>query len=990
MLVNLYTETSYSLLKSTIRIDELVDRAKELGYKSLAITDNNLYGAFKFYVKCKEALIKPIIGLNVKISNTLFLLYAKNRNGYLNLLKISSHIEINGEISFDEFKNYSDGLIMISLGDYILEDVEKYKSFDFYLGIQLEDLDLEVNYAPKILALGRKHNVKCVALTPLKYLNKNDYKYYEALRCIDSNTKLNIQDINLGKHYLRDINEVHSLFSEYKEALENTSIINEKCNVEIEYGDYKLPKYPLENFSAKEYLFALCKKGLEKRLSGLDIDVDEYRKRLIDELKMIDQMGFNDYFLIVWDFVAYAKKKGILVGPGRGSAAGSLVSYVLGITNTDPIKYDLLFERFLNPARLSMPDIDLDFPDDKRDEIIQYVKNKYSINNVSLIVTFGTFAGRSALRDIAKILDLDNNALEEVLRYMPQNASNLNKLVKQEELVRLRTNFEEIDMLLDYAAKIEGLPRHTSTHAAGVIITENPITDYAPIQKGMSGLNQTQFEAKDLEKIGLLKMDFLGLRNLSILKKTIDLIYKHEGKKINLYELEFNDPDVFKLIGSADTTGVFQLESNGMRNLLRKLEVSEFEDIIAALALYRPGPMENIPEYVARKLGKKEIEYVHSDLEAILKPTYGIIVYQEQIIMIANKFAGYTLAQADLLRRAVSKKELKTLNDERVRFVSKCEGKGYSKDNANEIYDYIVKFANYGFNRSHSVAYAMIAYQCAYLKTHYPLYFMTVLLSSVTGSDTLTYEYLRECKDMNLEILTPSINNSGISYNVESKKIRMPLIGIRNLGYSTIKKLLEERDKGAFKDYLDFVLRVKGFLNPKLIENLIHASSLDEFNLTKSTMIEKLVDAIKYSEYGSLIGDLTFDFGNIEEFELNDLINNEKNVLGFNIKYHFIYKYLDTIKEKNLNTLKDASSMKSIVFIARVNRITKITTKKGQSMAFATLEDESVLLDSVIFPKVYEDYGKILVKDECYMFRGILETHNGKTNLNIDKIGRIK
>ncbi|QVK20608.1 DNA polymerase III subunit alpha [Mycoplasmatota bacterium] len=990
MTTNLYLTTCYSLLNSTVRIDEVIVKAKELGYESLAITDNNLYGAFKFYLKCKEVGIKPIIGLKARISDTPFLLYAKNNIGYLNLCKISSFIELKGGIDLSKFTDFSEGIIIVSLGDYILEDISKYKNFDFYLGIQVDDLDLEVNYAPKILELGRVNNVDCITLSPVKYIDKSDYLYYKALRCIDLSTKYEFEDVSLGVNYLKGMNEEKLLFSEYEAAYKKSELLADKCNVEIEYGAYQLPKYPLNGYTSKDYLFALCKKGLEKRLKRLDVDINVYKQRLLDELKMINQMGFNDYFLIVWDLVTYAKKNKIFVGPGRGSAAGSLVSYVLGITNTDPIKYDLLFERFLNPERLSMPDIDLDFPDNKRDEMIQYVKNKYSVNNVSLIVTFGTFAGRSAIRDVAKILDINSNTLDEVLKHIPINASNLKKLMEEEDLCRLRKGFDEIEMLLDYASKIEGLPRHTSTHAAGVIISGKNILEYSPIQKGMFDLNQTQFEAKDLEKLGLLKMDFLGLRNLTILDKTVDLIKRYLNKDINLYELDFDDKLVFDLIGRADTFGVFQLESAGMRSLLTKLNVTEFEDVIAAIALHRPGPMENIPEYVARKTGRKRINYIHKDLEPFLKSTYGIIVYQEQIIKIANEFAGYTLAEADLLRRAVSKKEFKTLNDERVRFVRKCKEMGHLESDANHIYDYIVKFANYGFNRSHSVAYAMIAYQCAWLKVHYPLYYMTVLLSSVTGSDSLTTRYLRECKEKDLEILPPSINKSGVKYLIENGKIRVPLIGVRNLGFNTIKKIVDERNNKEFTDYLDFINRTRSFLNEKLIENLIYSSALDEFNLSKKQMVSKINDATKYSEYGTLIADLSFDYGSDDEYSLNELIDYEKNTLGYNLKYHFIYKYLGLIKEKNLDRISDASVSKEIKFIAKINRISVIRTKNNNKMAFLTLEDETGIVDSVIFPSVYEKYDKIIMKDQCLLFRGVQETHNGKTNLNIDKIGEIE
>ncbi len=636
MSTNLFLNTCYSLLKSTIRLDDVIKKAKEFRYDSLAITDNTLYGAFKFYLKCKDNGIKPIIGLKVTISEVEFLLYAKNNEGYKNLRKISSTIEVKGNISLDIFEKYSSGIILVSLGSYLLENVEKYKIFEFYLGVQLDELDYEINFAPKIVEIGRKHNVDIVALSLVKYLFKADYIYYKAIRCINSGTKLDKEDLSLGEHYLRTPEENKGLFKEYVNAYNNAEILADKCNVEIDYGSYQLPKYPLEKHTSKEYLLALCKKGLEKRLVRKKLDSKKYIDRLLHELEIIDQMGFNDYFLIVWDLVAYAKKNSIFVGPGRGSAAGSLVAYVLGITNTDPIEYDLLFERFLNPSRSSMPDIDLDFPDDKRDEMILYTKDKYSHDNVTLIVTFGTFAGRSAIRDVAKILDINSDPLDEVLKYILVNASNLKKLMLKEDLARLSSSIDEINMLLEYASEIEGLPRHTSTHAAGVIVTEKNILEYTAVQKGMLDLYQTQFEAKDLEKLGLLKMDFLGLRNLTILDNTVRLIKEHLNIDINLYDLEFDDKVVFKLIGNADTYGVFQLESQGMKSLLKRLQVSEFEDVIAAIALHRPGPMENIPEYVARKTGKRKIQYIHNDIQEILENNYGIVIVKQELFSFSS------------------------------------------------------------------------------------------------------------------------------------------------------------------------------------------------------------------------------------------------------------------------------------------------------------------------------------------------------------------
>lgn len=985
-MTNLYTKTAYSFLKSNIRIEALVEKAKTLNYDSVGIADDNLHGAFKFYKKCVENQIKPLIGLEMEISSTPFLLFAKNEDGYKHLLRLSSKKELVGEVLFSDVEK--ENVVLITKGDCLDYDFEELSTFDCRLGIELDDLELELNFAPKVYDKALELGIEAVALNKTLYLESSDYKYVRALESIQEGSVLSFDDYSVGAQHLLNQEEFINLFSEYPDVVDNTSKLVEELNVELQYGDYQLPKYPSEH-EAKDYLAALCKKGLEKRINGLEVDKQVYVSRLIEELQMIDEMGFNDYFLIVWDFVNYAKRNDVLVGPGRGSAAGSLVSYCLGITNTDPIKYDLLFERFLNPARVTMPDIDMDFPDDKRDMIIDYVKDKYSLDNVSSIVTFGTFAGRSAIRDVAKIMELRDEYLDEILKYIPINASNLRKLSQSKDLANLRKNFKEIDQVLDYASNIEGLPRHTSTHAAGIIITENPITEYTAIQKGLGGIHQSQYEAKDLEEIGLLKIDFLGLSNLKILKNTVDLVKEYEGVDINLYDLEFDDADVFKMLAKGDTDGVFQLESRGVRDVLRKLKVKEFEDIIATVALYRPGPMENIPEYIKRK-HSGTVSYPHPDLEPILKSTYGIIVYQEQIIMIANQFAGYSLSEADLLRRAVSKKDHKLLQEERERFVSKCTEQNYSDEVANLIYDYIVKFANYGFNRSHSVAYAMVAYQCAYMKVKYPKYFMAVLLSHSVGSEKSTEKYLRECRILGIDILPPSINTSFNRYTINENAVQLPFLSIKNLGHSTAKKLIDERSKGKFTDYLDFVARTKGVLNQGLIEKLIYASALDEFKLPKKVMINKYNDAVKFMEYGDLIGDISFDFGEQSEFEIDELIDQERFALGFNIKYNFMKKYQSIIIKNKLDSLSDIEYKTTLKFIARINKIKQIKTKNGQDMAFVTLEDESRVLDSVIFPQEFSQYDKILTRGEVCLFQAKMEQNRDRNSLIINKVGILK
>ncbi len=985
-MTNLYTKTAYSFLKSNIRIDALIKKAKELNLQSIGIADDNLHAAFKFYKKCRENNIKPIIGLEVKISEMPFLLFAKDATGYRSLLKISSKKELTGTLSFSDVPK--EGIVVVTKGDYLDYDFSQLSEYEYKLGVELDDLDLELNYAPLVYKKAIELEKDYVILSKTLYLEQKDYKYLRALEAINNGEELTMDDYSVGSQYLHSEEELRKAYTEYASIYENTNKLADELNVEIDYGTYQLPKYPSKH-SSKDYLEALCRKGLEKRISTLKVDINEYLSRLVEELTIIDDMGFNDYFLIVWDFVNYAKKNDILVGPGRGSAAGSLVSYCLGITNTDPIKYDLLFERFLNPARATMPDIDMDFPDDKRDQVIEYVKEKYTLDNISSIVTFGTFAGRSSIRDVAKILNLRDEYLDEVLKLIPQNATNLRKISKGKELANLRKNFREIEQLLDYASNIEGLPRHTSTHAAGIIITENAITDYTAVQKGLGGIYQSQYEAKDLESIGLLKIDFLGLSNLKILKNTVDLVKQYEGIDINLYDLTFDDEDVFKLLSKGDTDGVFQLESQGVRDVLRKIQAKEFEDIIATVALYRPGPMENIPEYIKRK-HSGQISYPHKDLEGILKSTYGIIVYQEQIIMIANQFAGYSLSEADLLRRAVSKKDMDLLKTERERFVEKCIEQNYTEEVANLIYDYIVKFANYGFNRSHSVAYAMVAYQCAYMKVKYPKYFMSVLLSHSVGSQKSTEKYLRECRKIGIDILHPDVNTSLNKYSIMEKAIQLPFLSIKNLGHSTANKIIEERKNGPFKNYIEFISRMKGIVNQGLIEKLINSSALDSFNLPKKVMIDKYSDALKFTEYGDLIGEISFDFGPLKEYELDELIDNERLALGFNIKYNFMEKYQGIIIQNKLDSLADLEYKSVVKFIARINKVKQIRTKNGQDMAFVTLEDDTRIVDSVIFPQEFAQYDKMLSRGEVCLFQAKMEQKRDRNSLIISKVGIMK
>jgi len=905
-------ELSNRMGKSYPLIRNMRNKAKANKYLSLAITDRKMYGVIKFYKECLKNKIKPIIGLNILIeglsneSRNNVLVYAKNNKGYQNLLKLASIQSLNAIITLADFKKYRDNLVSVInmdnselLAYFNLKQTNFLNEVNNLLGSLTDNLYFRVSSNKELNEFVRKTH-KLVVLDYVHYLNEEDYVISNTLKKIFSKDSGNLFSDNRGNHF-KSLKEIEELYHDYPEAIENASIIAEMCNVKISFDQTYLPTFKVnQNVSAKEYLHALAYKGLDKRLIGKKVNKRIYLERLKYELKIIDDMGYNDYFLIVWDFVKYAKKKKYLVGPGRGSAAASLVSYCLGITSVDSIKYDLVFERFLNPERITLPDIDMDLPDDKRDDIIKYVRDFYGINKVASICTFGTFLSKSAIRDTARVLEIDGLLLDEIVKYTKQYPNIKEMLEKSQEIQNIISRNEKANNLLTIASKIEGLHRHVSTHAAGIIITSKDLTEHTAVQNGLLDMMQTQFEAKDLEELGLLKIDFLGLGNLTTINKVVNLINLTENKNLNIYKIPMNDKLTFDLLKRVETTGIFQLESQGMRSLIGNMQVDSFEDIVTILALYRPGPMENIPSYLKRRQKREKIVYPHKILEDILESTNGIIIYQEQILKIANIFAGYSLGEADVLRRAVSKKQHSVLEKERANFVEKATKLGRSEASSNEIYDYIVKFANYGFNRAHSVAYAMVSYWMAYLKANYPKYFIAVLLSSIIGSENHMRNYIFEANKLGVVILPPSINRSNATFKPEKDNLRYPLLGIKNIGINTVKNILEERKNGQFKSYIDFVSRTNSFLNVRIIEALISASALDEFNLSKRTMFEKLDEIISFTQYGSFISKEDFVFENLKEYPYTILEENEKKVLGFNLVMNPMLEFEDYIKKHQL------------------------------------------------------------------------------------------
>jgi len=1008
--VNLYLETEYTMLESSIKLDELIQKCKEYDYKVVAICDyNNMHGAFKFYNLCLENSIKPIIGLKIDFESKLgfynkMLLYAKSFQGYKNLLTIASNVSKDKPITINFLKAHSEDLLGVIPSDeneiirLVYEDnlqkaqdiLLEYKKIltDLYLGIDLQNYENRKNCLT-LINFSKSLNVKPVAIHKTTYFEKEDFLVYSTLRCID----LGISDYPYlekeANQYFLSKEEAISLFKDYKELLENTIEISEKCNVTLNYQGYYFPKYPNAKGKSFEYLVSLCKVGLNKRLQKkVNPNTLVYKQRLVYELEIIQKMGFADYFLIVYDFVKYAKTNDILVGPGRGSAPGSLVAYSLGITDIDPIVYDLLFERFLNPERITMPDIDVDFQDNKRDEVIKYVASKYGKDKVAHITTFGTFGPRLAIRDVARVYKISDVVLNEILIHVSNNEKSINDVLVNDEMFKkmYETN-AEVKKVVNIVQKLEGLPRHTSTHAAGIIMAADSLLNYTPLQPGVNGIYQTQYEATDLEKIGLVKMDLLGIRNLTIIADVVKKI-KEVKPDFNLNNIPLNDKATYAMIASGDTDGIFQLESEGMRKVLMQLKTSTFMDIVNANALYRPGPMEMIPSFVRRKFGQEPIDYIDESLKDILKPTYGTIVFQEQIMLLVQKFAGYTLGMADILRRAVAKKNAEILINERKRFVENAKKLGHSEEVANKVYDYIVKFANYGFNKSHSVAYALIAYQMAYLKVHYYRYFMATLMSYSVGSTGLIRNYIGDCKKRKVVVNLPSINYSRDDFVVRNNEIYFSLLGINNLGALTVSQILKERDQnGLFKSYQDFITRTKDFLNKRMVENLIHAGTLDEFKLPRKQMILEYENAVNIAKYNEIVGDYLLEKPiMMDEYTFEEISKYEREALGFNFKYSEFLKY-QSLKERykiiEINDLTIGKN-KNILFI--IKSIRKITTKNNEEMVFLVIYDESGEMDAVCFPNNYQRIKDSLIQGKVYIANGDVDIRNDKLQFIVNTL----
>ncbi len=922
MFTPLKVVSDYSLLKSIIKIDDLINFLKKHNITNVALVDDNLNGSIEFFNKCLKNNIKPIIGLNVVIDNFHLYLYAKNNLGYKHLIKLNTLKQKRS----------------LELSDLNLDNLKvivPFKSLEIFSKIPLAYLGYET-LAEEKEAL--KLTDRVVFVNEIRAYTEKDLIYLDYLELIKEGKTID----NLKNNHEFNYFPIGNCSSKDEERT-NDFI----ADIEIDLRDQNryIPIYSNPLNDSYKYLVFLAQKGLTKRFKG-NIPMEAV-KRLEYELSVIKNMGFVDYFLIVYDYVLYAKKNNILVGPGRGSAAGSLVSFSLGITDVYPLKYNLLFERFLNPERVTMPDIDIDFEFTKRNQVIDYVKEKYGKDKVAPIITYGTLASKQVIRDVAKMFKIDSNIIDKFVKEI-EAKENLVSNSKKEIIKKYLVTYPELKNVYKTALKFEGLKRHVSTHAAGVVICSKPLDDLIPIYYNNDGI-LTGFTMEYLEDLGLLKMDFLALKNLTIISNVLELVKKNNKEEINLNNLNLQDERVYRLFQNGDTDGVFQFESLGMKNMLRKMKPSSFNDLVASIALFRPGPMENIDTYIRRKNGKEKIIYIDDSLEDILKETYGIIVYQEQIMQILVKMANYTFAEADNVRRAMSKKKEDILKNEHDKFINRSRENGYSLEVAEKVYELILKFANYGFNKAHSVAYSLIGYQMAYLKALYPLQFIQNLLNMALGSDDKTKEYILLAKKNDLKFLAVDINYSTNEYIIKDGKLLFPINIVKNIGTNAINAILKERSKNRFKDFCDFVARTYPLgINKLMLENLIKASAFDSFGLSKKTLIESIPIAINYA---TLIVDLDESLvmkpviENQDEYTNDELRKLEYEALGFYLTNHPASKYIDVTKAIDISSHFD----KNIKMVGLIENIKKIKTKKNDDMAFLIISDETGEIDVTLF-----------------------------------------
>lgn len=976
----LYVKSNYSLLSSLLTIDDIIDYNIKNNRNSAILCDDNMYGTMEFIKKCTAKKIKPVIGLEVSINNYKILLYIKNYQGYLNLIKICT-LQNDNTLKIEDIIKYKDNLFILI----------PFNSKNFYLEYKDKFNDIYLGFSNKIEeeeSLVITKNV--VYLKPCLYKTKEDSDYLKYLYLIRDGKTLND---NITYDILDKSLEVSDIINTYDNiGLFNTLKIVDDCNLEFPKPSLLLPIYECpKGVDSSLYLMSLAKAGLSKRLNNNVTKA--YLDRLSYELNIINEMGFANYFLVVYDFIKYAKKKGILVGPGRGSAAGSLVAYSLGITEIDPLQYNLLFERFLNPERKTMPDIDTDIPDIYRDDIINYVTNKYGKKRVSGIVTFATLAAKQVLRDVSRIFSVPLYKVDKLTSYIPVMSHK-----KLTDFFNENINFKEyinsdetLKKVYKVACILEGFPRQIGTHAAGIVMCKKDLDEVIPLTKN-DDMYLTGYSMNYLEELGLLKMDFLGIRNLTIIMNCLDTVLKNKGIKIDFNNIPLDDKETYDLFTRSDTSGIFQFESSGMRNFLRKLKPSNFNDLVAAIALFRPGPAENIDLYIARKEGKEKVIYQDKSLEEVLKDTYGIMIYQEQIMQVAHIYAGYTLGEADILRRAISKKKVDVLKNEESKFLEKSKSLGHDEKTSKTIFASILKFAGYGFNKSHAVAYSLVAYKMAYLKVHYKLEFYANLLNNVIGAISKMQEYLREIRSHNLKVLKPDINKSFNKFIIHNNNIIFPFSTIKGVGTSVSSLILKARDKEFTNIYEAFSKLVRAGVTKKQLETLILSDCFRNLGYNKKTLITNLDSLINY-------GTLTIDLDEslvlkpeiiiTNEFPNSILLEQEQACFGFYISNHPVTAYKS--KYQNIVSINNIGNYfnRIVNIMVMVEKVKAIKTKKNEDMAFVTASDETASLDFILFPRVYKNNMDIKKGDIC-LFTGTVEKRYDELQLVVSKVEYIR
>ncbi|MDO4283100.1 MAG: DNA polymerase III subunit alpha [Clostridia bacterium] len=1063
--VHLHMHTEYSLLDGAIRIDKLVEKVKKCGMNAVAITDHgNMFGTVELYKKCMSEGIKPIIGCEVYVAprsrfdkqgkidtepNHLILL-AMNNTGYKNLVKLCSMGYTEGfyykpRIDMEILKEYNDGLICLSAclagevarkivngnvegaKETIQKFVDIFGKDRYFLEVQDNKLREQILVNQNLVNLSKEFGIGIVATNDCHYLEKEDYDFHEVLLCIQTRTTMsdeNRMSFSVNEFYVKTEEEMKEGFKNIPEAIENTQKIADMCNVTLDFGTTILPEFKIEeNISHLEYFRRLCYEGIDKRYDPSKRE--EVIKRLEYEISVIDKMGYIDYFLIVADFINYAKSQNIPVGPGRGSGAGSIAAYLIGITDIDPLKFNLIFERFLNPERVSMPDFDVDFCYERRGEVIEYVSRKYGKDHVAQIITFGTMAARAAIRDVARSLDVPYQKADTIAKMVPRN---LNITIEEalEQNKELRDLYYEdslVRRVIDISKKLEGMARHASTHAAGVVITKEPVVNYVPLYEN-ADIISTQYTMTTLEELGLLKMDFLGLRTLTVISDTLKLVKKIHGIDIDFGDM--NDEETFKMLTSGRTLGVFQMESPGFRQMMMKLKPDSLEDIIVMISLYRPGPMDQIPRYIHNKNHPENIIYTHDSLIPILKSTYGCMVYQEQVMQIFRDLAGYSLGRADLVRRAMGKKKIDVMNQEREIFVKGANQNGIDEASANKIFDEMAEFAKYAFNKSHAAAYAVVAYQTAFLKCHYSKEFMAATMNSMIGNLNKIPVYIEECKDLRVEVLKPDINESYLKFSVINGKIRFALCSIKNVGENAITEIIKDRkENGKFKSFVDFCERVSSdSVNKKCIESLIKAGCFDELEreYTRFDLLdnfESIVEGVNQTRRTNYKNQMNFfDVGeNVQKSSITitksikkptkkELLDMEKEMLGLYVSGHPLDEYAEYIKknstvtsqelndedeyEENVEEGKNDYDGKTVSFCGILSHLKVFTTKNNSQMLFAQMEDMYGSIETVFFPAIFQKFSKILNNDSVVKVSGkVSMKENEKAKILVNDVEQI-